>query len=215
MLKIINTIPLFSSIPKAELERFIKQGKIHVKEYYKGTTVYDEGETSISFDVVIDGSLAAYTLSENGSTMIMFEFIKGQMLGANLLFGDKKAYPFSIYALDDTKVLHISRQAVASFLHYYPFVMDYVAMLSHNSQKLNVKITMAMHKTLRENLLEYFEQQSLAQQSCVIELPMSKKQLADHLGVQRPSLFRELKKLKEEGMITVNNRIITLHQCSR
>ncbi|MDD3253809.1 MAG: helix-turn-helix domain-containing protein [Lachnospiraceae bacterium] len=34
--------------------------------------------------------------------------------------------------------------------------------------------------------------------------------MADYLGVQRPSLFRELKKLKEEGIIEINNRTITI-----
>lgn len=39
---------------------------------------------------------------------------------------------------------------------------------------------------------------------------MSKKQLADYLGVQRPSLFRELKKMQDEGLIFVLNKEIQL-----
>ena len=57
--------------------------------------------------------------------------------------------------------------------------------------------------------MDYFKQQTIIQKSSVILLPMSKRQLADYLGVQRPSLFRELKKLKEEGIIEINNRTIT------
>ena len=37
-----------------------------------------------------------------------------------------------------------------------------------------------------------------------------KKELADYMGVQRPSLFRELKKLKDEGIIVIDNRTIQL-----
>lgn len=58
--------------------------------------------------------------------------------------------------------------------------------------------------------MDYFKQQTIIQKSSVILLPMSKRQLADYLGVQRPSLFRELKKLKEEGIIEINNRTITI-----
>lgn len=58
--------------------------------------------------------------------------------------------------------------------------------------------------------MNYLKQQTIIQKSSVILLPISKRQLADYLGVQRPSLFRELKKLKEEGIIEINNRTIAI-----
>ena len=58
--------------------------------------------------------------------------------------------------------------------------------------------------------MDYFKQQAILQKSSVILIPMSKRQLADYLGVQRPSLFRELKKLKDEGFIEINNHTITI-----
>jgi CRP-like cAMP-binding protein len=58
--------------------------------------------------------------------------------------------------------------------------------------------------------MNYFKQQTIIQKSSVILLPMSKRQLADYFGVQRPSLFREMKKLKEEGIIEINNRTIAI-----
>jgi len=39
-------------------------------------------------------------------------------------------------------------------------------------------------------------------------LPITKKQLADYFGVQRPSLFRELKRMKDEGLIEIANKKI-------
>ncbi|MDD4690459.1 MAG: helix-turn-helix domain-containing protein, partial [Eubacteriales bacterium] len=54
------------------------------------------------------------------------------------------------------------------------------------------------------------KKQSFIQGSPTILLPISKKQLADYLGVQRPSLFRELKKLQDERIIEIDNRVITL-----
>jgi hypothetical protein len=53
--------------------------------------------------------------------------------------------------------------------------MQFIGLLSQNSQKLNRKITMVTQKTLKENLLDYLKQQSLLQQSNIIELPISKK----------------------------------------
>lgn len=139
------------------------------------------------------------------------QLLRLQMLGANLLFGENHTYPFAIYCMSDAQLLHVTRKAISSFLHNYNCAMQFIRMLSQNSQKLNQRITMVAQRTLRENLLEYFRQQSILQCSNTIILPISKKQLADYLGVQRPSLFRELKNLKDEGIIDVSNRTIHLN----
>jgi Mn-dependent DtxR family transcriptional regulator len=67
-------------------------------------------------------------------------------------------------------------------------------------------------RNLRKNILDYLKQQVILQGSNRVHLPISKKEWADSLGVQRPSLFRELKKMREEGLIGVENRIITVMQ---
>jgi len=208
---IIQTIPLFSLLSMDQIKSLISDNQLYLKSYSKGTTVYNQKDNCKTFDIVLSGSLVAYSLLENGSAMTMFEFTKGQMLGANLLFGDTNAYPFTIYCMSDAQLLHITKKAVSEFLRYYDFSMQFIGMLSLNSQKLNRKITMVTQKTLRENLLEYLRQQSILQHSNSIVLPISKKQLADYLGVQRPSLFRELKILKDEGIIDVYNRRIQLN----
>ncbi len=210
MIELIKAIPLFSQLPPDELMPLISDNQLYLKNYSKGATVYNQKDSCRTLDIVLSGSLVAYSLSENGSAMTMFEFSKAQILGANLLFGDSHEYPFTFYCMSDAQVLHVTKKAVSDFLHDYHFTMHFIKMLSHNSQKLNQRITMATQKTLRENLLEYLRQQSILQHSNNIELPISKKQLADYLGVQRPSLFRELKNLKDEGVIDVFNRTVRL-----
>ena len=211
MTEIIKTIPLFSQLPSDEINRMIADNQLFLKNYSKGATLYNQKDSCNTLDIVLSGGLVAYSLSENGSAMTMFEFFKGQMLGGNLLFGDSNEYPLAIYCMSDSKILHITKKAISCFLQNYNFSMQFVGILSNNSQKLNQRITIVTQKTLRENLLEYFRQQSILQYSNTIVLPISKKQLADYFGVQRPSLFRELKKLKDEGIISVSNRTIRLN----
>ena len=211
MIEKVKAIPLFSQLSSNILMPLISDNHLYLKSYLKGATVYNQKDSCKTLDIVLSGSLIAYSLLESGSAMTMFEFSKGQMLGANLLFGDTNAYPFTIYCMSDAQILHVTRKSVSDFLRDYHFAMQFIKMLSLNSQKLNRRITMATQKTLRENLLEYFRQQSILQHSNSIMLPISKKQLADYLGVQRPSLFRELKNLKGEGIIDVSNRTIRLN----
>lgn len=208
----LRAVPLLSGIEDAVLGRCLAENQVFIRRYAKGFTVHHQHEPCAALDVVLSGSLAAYSLSENGSSVVMFEFGKNGVVGANLLFGDNHDYPLNIYCVSACELLHITREAVTDFLHSYPFVMQYVRSLSANSQGMNRKITMLTQKTLRENLLDYLKQQAGLQHTSVITLPISKKELADYLGVQRPSLFRELKKLRDEKILEIDRRSVRLLQ---
>ena len=80
---------------------------------------------------------------------------------------------------------------------------------------MNRKISIYTQKTLRENLFDYFVIQSIQQSSDTIKLPITKKTLAEFLGVQRPSLFRELKKMKDENLISISNNLITINRSKK
>ena len=206
----LRQIPLLSDADPNLLTRCVLQSDILINKYAKSTTVHHQHDSCVVLDVVLSGDLVAYPLSENGSAVTMFEFQKNAIIGANLLLGDNAVYPLNIYAVTACELLHITKGAVLELLHGYDFVMQYIKSLSLNSQGMNRKITMLTQKTLRENLLDYLRHQAILQGASEIRLPISKKELADFMGVQRPSLFRELKKMKDDGLIDISNRLITL-----
>ena len=205
---ILKMMPLFSSV--GDVDGYISNRSICFQRYNKGATVYNQAENCTSIDVVLSGNLIAYSLAENGSATTVFEFDPGSILGANLLFAEINKYPLNIYCLSDCVLTHIDKAAVKELLHNYVFAMEYIKSLSRNSQGLNQKIAMYSQKTLRGNLMDYLKVQSEIQNSNVIFLQSSKKELADYFGVQRASLFRELKRMKDEGIIEVKNRTITI-----
>lgn len=204
--KVLNIL----NIDENSLKKCIAKNSVLIKNYQKGSTIYSQHEKCKTLDVILGGKLIAYSLAQNGSAVNLFEFKEKSIIGANLLFADNNSYPLNIYSVTCCRILHITKSVVEEFLHDYNFVLKYIKSLSINSQGMNQKITMLMQKTLRENILDYLKQQSVFQNSDTIILPISKKEFADYLGVQRPSLFRELKRLKNEGVIEVNNHEIKL-----
>ena len=206
----LRSVGLLRDSEQNMLVRHLAERQIYAASHSKGKTVYNQGETCRTLDVVLSGRLVAYSLFDNGSAVTMFEFSEGSVIGANLLFGDSHLYPLNIYAISACELLHISSDAVLELLHGYAFTLAFVKALSQNSQGINKKLAMYTQKTLRENLLDYLRQQSILQKSAEIILPISKKELADRLGVQRPSLFREFKQLRDEGIIEIKNRFIKL-----
>lgn len=203
-------IPLLSEIDRDALNRLLSEQQIFIRKYAKGATVHRQHDHCAVLDVVLAGTLTAYSLLENGSAVTMFEFRENGIVGANLLFGNENAYPLNIYALTECELLHMPKIVVLELLRDYSFVLHYINSLSLNSRGMNRKITMLTQKTLRENLMDYLRHQAVVQESSYIKLPISKKELADYMGVQRPSLFRELKKMKDDGLIDISNRFIRI-----
>ncbi len=211
MLGKLQKLTLFKNIEAEIISGLIASGQITEHSFRKGVTVHEQGTDCRGIDLVWAGKLIAYSLAESGSEIIVFEFIKNNIIGANLLFGDQNKYPMNIYCTEDSTLFHISKSAISDLLKDYDFVIPFVKSLSLNSQGMNQKIAMYTQKTLRENLIDYFSDLAETQASKTIILPVSKKQLADHFGVQRPSLFRELKRMKDEGLLEIDNRTIKIY----
>lgn len=208
--KELKKLPLLKDIDVKLIKNLVMNKQITKNSYNKGRTVHEQYTECYGMDIVLTGKLIAYSLTANGSETIVFEFDKDSIIGANLLFGEQNKYPMNIYCTADCILFHVSKAAVSELLKEYSFVMSFVKSLSLNSQGMNKKIVMFTQKSLRENLMDYFMALSAVQKSRTVILPVSKKQLADHFGVQRPSLFRELKRMKDEGLIEIDNRNITI-----
>lgn len=210
MIEYLKGFSHFEKIDTQLLEHLILEGQIIKKIYYKGATVHEQHSDCKGIDLVWSGKLIAYSLSANGSETVVSQFPGGSMVGASLLFGNQNKYPMNIYCTEDATSISISKEAVQRLLEEQSFVLPFIRSLSMNSQGMNQKIAMYTQKTLRENLMDYFLALSIEQKSDNILLPISKKQLADRLGVQRPSLFRELKKMKDEGLLEIENRRVKI-----
>lgn len=210
MIEELKHISLFHKTDRNVLERLIQEKQVYKRSYHKGVTVHEQNTECYAMDVVCSGRLVAYSLASNGSETIIFEFEAGSIIGANLLFGKQNLYPMNIYCTSDCTLFHISKHGISELLKEHSFVMQFIQSLSLNSQGMNRKIAMYTQKSLRENLMDYFMALSVQQKSKSVLLPQTKKQLADYLGVQRPSLFRELKRMKDEGLINIANKRITI-----
>ncbi len=206
----VKHIALFQGIDSATLERLVVEREIYSRSYHKGATVHEQGKACIGADIVLSGKLIAYALADNGSETVVFTFGANSLIGANLVFAEQNTYPINIYCTEGCVLYHVTKSGIEELLKHREFVMRYVQSLSENSQGMNQKIAMYTRKSLRDNLTDYLRALSVEQKSDTISLPITKKQLADYFGVQRPSLFRELKRMKDEGIIEIAKKEITL-----
>ena len=67
--------------------------------------------------------------------------------------------------------------------------------------RLNEKLTHMGQRTTRAKLMSYFSAEAQRRGGYEFDIPFSRQQLADYLGVERSGLSLELGKMRDEGLL--------------
>jgi CRP-like cAMP-binding protein len=150
-------------------------------------------------------------MDSSGKVLTIAEFGTGEIFGEMLIFADRNTSPINAISKNKTVILHMNKSAVIGLCQNNSgFLMEYLRIISNKAMILNLKLKEVTLKTIRQKICEFILSQYKEQKSLTIHLNMTKKDWADKIGVQRPSLSRELIKMKEEGIIEYYKNIIII-----
>ena len=208
-LELFKQIDLVKSFDANQLESLLQAKGNKVNSYEKNNIVHFVGDICENLEIILSGEVAVERIDESGKLMTIAEFFDGDILGGNLLFSKNPCYPMTVTAKKPTIILEISkRQLFYLFASSLDFLKSYLAYISDHSVILGDRIKHYVNRTIRECIISYLDYESKKQESSTIKLTISKKALAERIGVQRTSLSRELAKMRNEGLIEFdkNNR---------
>ena len=75
---------------------------------------------------------------------------------------------------------------------------------------LNNKVKSLAFKSVREKVINFILELQKSQQNDLVKLKSSKEDIASYLGIPRPSLSRELIKLREDKLIEFDRSSINI-----
>ncbi len=201
-LKELKKSVLFIKIPDEYILSLFKNGDISTVDYPKGSLIHIENELCDKIEIILSGNVVIDSIDEEGRYITITDFRQGDILGGNLIFSSNPYYPMTITALKYTRICQIRKKELLDLLGNQPeFLKGFLCLISDNVSILSSKIKNSINKTIREKIVLYLMKQQAKQKGDYIKLQMSKKKLAENMGVQRTSLSRELKKMKDEGLI--------------
>ena len=209
ILDLLKQIDLVKFFDANQLESLLQAKGNKVNSYERNNIVHFVGDICENLEIILSGEVAVERIDESGKLMTIAEFFDGDILGGNLLFSKNPCYPMTVTAKKPTIILEISkRQLFDLFASSLDFLKSYLAYISDHSVILGDRIKHYVNRTIRECIISYLDYESKKQESSTIKLTISKKALAERIGVQRTSLSRELAKMRNEGLIEFdkNNR---------
>lgn len=134
-------------------------------------------------------------IDEDGNLLNVTEFIRDDLIGGNLIFSKNPYYPMTVETHTDSELLEIDKKLLFMLLsENVNFLKIFLELISDNAMMLGDKIKHYVSKTIRQSLLNYFDYESKKQNTNIIKLNITKKALAEKIGVSRTSISRELAK---------------------
>jgi len=111
----------------------------------------------------------------------------------------------------EVTILHIKKDLILKLCQSdTTFLIKFLQSLSDKTLILTDKIKTLSLKSIRQCIVDFLLYEKYVQKNNVIILTLTKKQLAEKFGVQRPSLSRELNNMRKEGLIEYDPYSITI-----
>lgn len=198
--------PLFSGIGQPELKSMLGCLEAKVKEYPKNQYIVSAGEPLTGIGILLTGETAIIKENAAGNRIIMNILQPGGMFGEMPAFLPKAIWPASVYTQKSSSVLFLPPEKIVSGCQklcswHQTLTLNMLKIISEKALLLNKKVEYLSIKSMRGKLCAFFLEQYYQNAKASFTLPLNRNELADFLNVSRPSMSREMARMKEEGLI--------------
>jgi CRP-like cAMP-binding protein len=186
------------------------------QSFSKGEIINHEGEKINNFKYLKSGLVKLYRRTSSGEEQVItitrpFEFV------SNMSIFSEERYQYSVSALEDSVVCIVKLDFIKDlFMRNGGFAMGLLSKIS----KINDKIISQTLDIRQKNLigrvafvLLYFTNDIY--NSRVFDLPVSRKEIADYIGMSTANVIRTLSDFKKEGIIRVFGKTIEVVDLSK
>lgn len=203
----------FKNVSKEDINKMLKCFEAKEKTYKKGDTILNFIGNFGLVGIIITGEASVVRYDLNGDKLLI------EKLNSNSVFGEMfvsyNTDEIEVIADTDTRVIfmnyyHILEKCNNSCFSHNKVLNNLLEIFTNKIIALNERTEILTKKTIRDRLLTYFKICSKRLMSKSFLIPFSYTDLANYLGIDRSAMQRELKNLKEDGLIKTKKRKITL-----
>lgn len=209
----MEEISLFKNIKEDEVESTIRSLNGRRVTFKKDMTILSNLNNTSDIGIIIKGVSSLIRIDYNGNRTIVSRLQKDDLFGG--CFSDYMNDEMSVISTTDCEVLFVEYDRLigksgAKISNREKLVENMIEILVKKVNSYNRRIEVLNKRTIREKLLEYFHILEKEQSSNTVYLPFTFTTLAEFLAVDRSAMMREIKNLKDEEIISVKNKKITI-----
>ena len=203
---VIRSAPLFSGISEEELTVMLSCLRAEKRVFPKGSFVLRAGDTADSIGLVLSGTVLVIQEDIWGNRNILSKAGLGQTfaaayacaIGSRLNVSVIAETPVTVMFLNVKRILNVCPSACS---HHSRIIRNLLGELAEKNLRFNEKLTHMGQRTTRSKIMSYLSAEAQRLGKYEFDVPFSRQQLADYLGVERSGLSLELGKMRSEGLL--------------
>lgn len=205
--------PIFSELGEADLRAISAAAAF--RDLPRNGMLFDEGDEANGFFLLTNGKVKVFKTAPDGREQILHFVFPGETFAEVALFAGE-SYPAAAQALEPSRVVFIPREGLFRLVERDPQVaLSLLAGFARWVRRFTALLT-EHSKAVPSRLAGYLLAEALRQHreapadGARVTLTVSKGELAAHLGTVGETLSRAFARLREEELIEVEDRQITL-----
>jgi len=207
----LTRIPLFRGVGEQALESLFSKLNIRETPFRKGDILAMQDEPVNRLIILTRGSIKGEMTDPSGRLVKVEDVEAPSPLAILFLFGNDNRFPVQATAREAGSAVVIPRDSVLRMLLLNPAILkNYLDISADFASRISRKLHFMSFRTIRQKLSLYLLQQSKTAGSATVVLDRPKASLAEYFGVSRPSLEREITRMRQDGLIAADRRTITI-----
>jgi len=205
-LKEITEMSLFQGIERLDIETMLNCLKPRVGCYKRSDYIVTSGDTYDSVGIVLKGTATVTKENAAGNRIVMTLIKQGDIFGEIVAFSSLVTWPATVQAQEACEVLFLPRSKIVGDCDrmctwHRILIQNFLRILSERAIMLNKKVEYLTIKSIRGKICTYLLEHYNKTGSNKMILSLNRNELAEFLNVSRPSMSREMGKLRDEGVI--------------
>jgi len=205
-LSVLQSSKLFSGVSENELTAMLSCLDTKKEDFPKDAFILQAGDTLDSIGIVLSGSVLIIQEDIWGNRNIISKARTGQTFGAAYACAPGSGLNVSVIAETPVSVLFLNVKRILTVCpsacsHHNRIIRNLLGELAEKNLRSNEKLTHMGQRTTRSKIMSYLSAEAQRLGTYEFDIPFSRQQLADYLGVERSGLSSELGKMKKDGLL--------------
>jgi CRP/FNR family transcriptional regulator, dissimilatory nitrate respiration regulator len=209
LVEYFKNIFLFKNLSDEDLNKIKNFSQI--RKLKKNEILFNQGEEAAAFFIVYEGSLKISKFSEKGNEQLYHVQQPTDLVAEASIFGEG-IYPATCIALEASAIIEIQAKAFKELIIKTPnialkLLYSYSMRLRSFARTIDSLSLLDVKGRLAKFLID---NSRLTENKRIVELSVSKKELAQILGTIPETFSRTIQLFKKEKLISEKDKVITI-----
>ena len=204
----VSKTSLFRGIERDDLQAMLNCMKPRMCSYNRNDFIVTGGDAYDSVGIIVNGAVTVSKENAQGNRIVMTLLKTGDIFGEIIAFSSQVTWPATVQAQETCVVLFLPRGKIVGDCGcdrrcsgHKIFIQNFLRVISERAIMLNKKVEYLTIKSMIGKISTYLLEQYKRQGNVTLTLPLNRNELSDFLNVSRPSMSREMSRMRNEGII--------------